>query len=261
MASYDDPSLRVPASRESTEVRSLFDAPASGDGASGRVNPDPGKAFRAAFPPPIKAALVAAVQRAYQHAQETHVESFGSNAQTFGYNLYHFACHEIDRLCRDSSGGLERVEDVGALFRFQNGPYRLGVYKVGRSAAEDIWEALPTSDNGGVSGETARQLLLDGFDDLLITRVDQLRYAVVAHLGNAEHGLGAVYLCIPIETEHGKITRWGYTEPLFVAEHPAAHRVPTPAQPAALPQEEPEEEVIVRPKGVSAASGLHDRSR
>lgn len=224
-----------------------------------RQNPDPGDAFRRAFPKAVKESIVAAVKKAYEFARESHDESVGFNAQTFGYIVYHLGRFQLERLCKESDGRLERVEDMGALFRFQNGHYRLGFYKVGRNASEDIWEALPSSDNGGVSGDMGEQLFLDGLDLELSERVDQQRYVVVAHLGNPDGGLGAVYLCIPGRVELGKITRWGYVEPLFVATEAPPTTVRASATGAtSRPLEEPEQEVLVRPR---AEPVRHDRSR
>ncbi len=203
-----------------------------------------------------------AVQRAYVHVQEGHDESVGFNAQTFGHNVYHLGRFELEKLCKVSEGQLARVEDVGALFRVQNGPYRLGFYKVGHSASEDIWQALPTSEHGGLRGDEWQQLPLEGIEPQGITRIEDVRYAVVAHLGNPEDGLCAVYLCLPLGIENGRITGWGYAEPIFLRDTSAVQPpAPLGSTSPELPQEEPEEEVIVRPKGAHGESDTYDRSR
>lgn len=251
------------SSRDLASANNVADALVDGarapDAAGGRRNPDPGQAFREAFTSEAKASIVAAVQLAYDIVQERHDEKLGYNANTFGHNVYHIGKHQLDQCCAKSGGKLSRVDELKTLFRLQGGEYTLGFYKVGHSAETDIWEAFPTSENGAMSLNAAGQPVLLGLEDAMMDDVADLRYAVVAHLGNPTDGLCAVYLCIPVRTESGKITRWGFTEPLYVTQKVA----PAAAQPTgtipplesvvlpAAPEEIPEADFVVTAKKTS----------
>lgn len=233
--------------------------PESSDGPFGRQNPDPGQAYHEAFIDDTKAAIVAAVRRAYNIVQERHEEDLGYDAHTFGHNVYRIGRFQLGRCCEESGGKLARVEELKTLFRFQGGDYTLGFYKVGHSADTNIWEAFPTSDNGAMSVNAEGQLVLLGLEDAMMDRVDNLRYVVVAHLGNPTHGLCAVYLCIPVRTESGKITRWGYVEPIYMAQKGSRSIPPPPSMVLppedtvgpVVPEEVPERNVVVTAKETS----------
>lgn len=240
-----------------TPANDAFPQESSG-GLFGRENPDPGQAYREAFTDEIKAAIVAAVLRAYDIVLERHDESLGYDAHTFGYNVYYIGKFQLSRCCEKSGGKLARVDELKTLFRFKGGEYTLGFYKVGHSANTNIWGAFPTSDNGAMTVNTDGQLMLLGIEDAMMDRVDDLRYVVVAHLGNPRHGLCAVYLCIPVLTESGKIKRWGYAEPIYMAQD--GHRSIPPPQPVlppevnvgpVAPEEVPEGHVVVTAKETS----------
>jgi hypothetical protein len=233
--------------------------PQYSDGPFDRQNPDPGQAYRDAFIDDIKATIVAGVQRAYDIVQERHDEDLGYNAHTFGHDVYHIGRHQLGLCCEKSGGKLARVEELKAIFRFQGGEYTLGFYKVGRSAETNIWEAFPTSDNGTMSVNTEGQLVLLGLEAEVMDRVDDLRYVVVAHLGNPRDGLCAVYLCIPVRAENGKITGWGYAECIYKAQQgnrsirPTAPAMPPPEHQISpvAPEEVPEGDVVVTGKETS----------
>lgn len=233
--------------------------PKYSDGPFDRQNPDPGQAYRDAFIDDIKAMIVARVQFAYNTVQERHDEKLGYDAHTFGHNVYRLGRFQLGRCCEESGGKLARVEELKSIFRFQGGEYTLGFYKVGHSADTNIWEAFPTSENGAMSVNTVGQLVLLGLEDAMMDRVDDLRYVVVAHLGNPRDGLCAVYLCIPVRAESGKITGWGYAECIYKAQQ--GNRSIRPAAPAMLPpehqvspvvpEEVPEGDVVVTGKETS----------
>lgn len=233
------------------------DAPrVSTPGPFGRPNPDPGPEYQRDVTPDIKAGIVGALRRAYGIVQEAHDDSLGWDAHTFGYSVYRLGLHWLTKFCEASSGKLELVDELKTLSRFRCGEYTFGFYKVGSSITDNIWEALPTSENGGftIGDDADSQLLLAGLEDFMVDRVDLRRYGVIAHLGNPKDGLSAVYLCIPVQAEGGKITRWGYAEPIYqrtmgnsAAPPPPPVDGPPPEvlpQPIA-PEEEPEGDVIV----------------
>lgn len=222
----------------------------------GRLNPDPGPHYRDTFTEEVKQWIIAAVQRAYDVVQERHDESLGYNAQTFGHNVYHIGRRQLEECCKRSSGQLTLVEELKALFRFQGGGYTIAFYKVGNSAEANIWESFPTSENGGRSVDGEGYPILIGLEEALLDPVESLRYAVVAHLGNATHGLCALYLCLPVQTQIGKIVRWGYAEPIYVADRAVGVSGRSPAAPPAeetiapvdAPPVEPEGDVVVTAK-------------
>ena len=48
--------------------------------------------------------------------------------------------------------------------------------------------------------------------------VESARKLILAHLGNADEGMRAVYLCIPGKTEGGRITGWLFARPIYRAD-------------------------------------------
>ncbi|MBK8265108.1 MAG: hypothetical protein IPK80_27735 [Nannocystis sp.] len=217
-------------------------------GPFGRQNPDPGDRYREVFSPSLKDAIRTAVQRAYAIVQECHFPQHGFNAQTFGHNVYHVGCFQLGAVCQNTPIQLTRMEESGNLARFQSGEYTLGFYKVGRTATENIWECFPTSENGANDGHP----LLPGLEDAMLDDVTACRYAIVAHLGNPEDGLCALYLCIPADSAGGRIRRWSYVEELCLDEAPSVATVDLSRNHSgeghAAPEEVPEGDVVVSPK-------------
>jgi hypothetical protein len=217
-------------------------------------NPDPGPAYRATFTQDVKDNIVNSVRYAYQIVHERYDETLGFNATTFGGDVYHVGTFQLGKYCTRSGGKLERVQELKSLCRFRGGPFTLGFYKVGFSVTDNIWEHFPTSENGAISATDEGHPILVGLEDAMIDRVDELRYVVVAHMGNPTDGLCAVYLCIPIHTEGGKIKRWGYAEAIYqrtlgnsAAPPPPPPGGPPPENPELpiAPAEEPEADVVV----------------
>lgn len=224
-------------------------------GPFGRQNPDPGPEYRRDVTPDIKAGIVGALQTAYGFVQEAHDDAVGWDAYTFGQGVYRLGLFWLKKYCAASGGKLEFVDELKTLSRFRCGEYTFGFYKVGSSITDNIWEALPTSENGGFTiVDDEGQPFLTGLEEFMVDRVDLRRYGVIAHLGNPKDGLSAVYLCIPVQAEGGKITRWGYAEPIYLRTMGKSGAPPPPPvggpppeippQPIA-PGEEPEGDVVV----------------
>jgi len=254
MNDHAHPEQESPYSNDGTPERTTRRR--STPGPFGRLNPEPGDAYRATFTANVKRDIVNQVRVAYNDAQENHDESCGFNATTFGHNVYHLAKFRLTKLSESSGGAFNVVGEIGGLFRMQGGEYSIGVYKVGSSAKNNIWESFPTTENGANPGNNEGQPFFDGFELSMLDDVTARRYVVVAHLGNPTDGLVAVYLCIPIEKSQGKITRWGYAEQIFSGEDvlgtiPAELDIPHPAEEPEKPivptlhNEEPEGEVVV----------------
>jgi hypothetical protein len=223
-------------------------------GPFGHPNPDPGPEYRETFTQDLKDSIVKAVQYTYEIVQEPHDPSLGFDAHTYGYNVYRVGTFQLNACCDRSNGKLERVQELKSLFRIKTEAYTLGFYKVGSSVDTNIWEAFPTSENGAMSVSYEGQPFLLGLEESMLDRVEDARYVVVAHLGNPSQGLCAIYLCIPIQAEGGKIKRWGFVEAIYRRDQglSAAPPPPTPSGPPPVnperpvaPQEEPEADVIV----------------
>lgn len=221
-------------------------------GPFGRTNPDPGDDFRATFTPAVKQQIVKLLRIAYDTEVEKYDESLGYNPTTFGFCVYHLAKFRLQKHLSEFSGiEFSTVDQIGALFRMHGGQYNVGVYKVGHSAQTNIWEAFPPTENGANPGKNEGQPFLGGFELSMLDDVTKNHYVIVAHLGNPKDGLVAVYLCIPMESEHGKIKRWGYAEQIFSADDVLGA---LPLEPTGLvPAEEPE--VPVNPTPVEEPEG------
>lgn len=222
-------------------------------GPFGHPNPDAGSEYRATFSQEVKDSIVKYVRYAYQIVHERYDETLGFNATTFGHDVYHVGTYQLGQYCKRSNGKLERVQELKSLCRFRGGSFTLGFYKVGFSTTDNIWECFPTSENGAISVTDEGHPFLVGLEDAMLDRVDELRYVVVAHMGNPTDGLCAVYLCIPIYTESGKIKRWGYAEAIYqrtMGNSAAPPRPPggppsvNPELPIA-PEEEPAGDVVI----------------
>lgn len=227
-----------------------------------KMNPDPGEDFHSTFTPPVKRGIVSQLLVAYNDVQENHDESRGFNAHTFGYTVYHLAKFRLKELSKESGGSLEIVGEIGGLFRLRNGKFKIGVYKVGSSSKTNIWESFPSTENGANPGNHEFQMGFrePEFELAMLDDVSKRDYVIIAHMGNATDGLAAVYLCIPIESIHGKITRWGYAEQIYSADDglgtmPVAPDRPPPSEEPEMPlltipfAEEPEGEVKVASRG------------
>jgi len=199
----------------------------------------PATAFFESFADPVVSAFTDALRRAYDTACEKHEPRRGSNEQTFGFDIYHFGAFELEQEA-------ERVVDIAVeagrpYFRLRVGEFTVACHRVGRSAAQDITQCFPTND-GAAPALIERQLWLPGMEP----RVDEARNLVLAHLGNPEMGLEAVYLCIPSREEKGRIADWGYTHPIWtIGDGTVARPRPTPTS---LAPEEVIDEPIVRRK-------------
>lgn len=181
----------------------------------------PGPLFFETFTDDITLALQAALSRAYDSVCEHHDPARGFNEQTFGYSLYHCAAFELGVEAEGLSDEV-RVESDRPRFRLRVGEFRLGCHRVGDNAAQNIERCFPGNESGAPA-LIERQLWLPGMEP----RVDLARNLILAHLGNAETGLEAVYLCIPAREEKDKISEWGFTHCLWtIAQAGAALSTP-----------------------------------
>lgn len=215
-------------------------------------NPSAGELFEQTFVPATVERLVRGLRRAYETACEHHVPERGGNESTFGFSLYHYAVHE---LCREA----ERAPDDAAmeitskqpLFRLKVGAFELACHRVGLSERESIWTAFPKNE-GAACLMVEEQLWLPGIGPEI--GIEHARKLILAHIGNADEGMRAVYLCIPSKTDsHGRIAGWGFAKPLYRADDKAGVR--PAAKPALLPEVVVEAPIVTRkPKRADEAA-------
>jgi hypothetical protein len=200
----------------------------------------PGPSFDAAFDEAVSSGFVLALERAYDTACEHFVPGLGSNETTFGFNLYHHAAHELAAEAKVLEG--VKVASRNPRFRMTAGTYELACHRVGQSAKEDISVSFPNNE-GAASTMVESQLWLTG-----ISKGRSLalaRKVVIAHLGNAEDGLEAVYLCIPGATDKDRISEWAYSRLLWKRGDTA--RIPD-SRPMDFPPDEQVNVPVVRRK-------------
>lgn len=199
----------------------------------------PGAQFNATFTSAAVQSIVAALKRAYATACELHDPDRGSDETTFGFNLYKFAVHELRKEARLKTTVL-RVISAGPVFRLAVGEFELACHRVGRSARQDIRSSLPNND-GAACTMVEEQLCLPGMEDSY--DLPKARKVVIAHLGNAEDGLGAIYLCIAGHTDGERITSWAYTRPIWHVDDEGVSEAPA----APPPPDKPGDEIIAPP--------------
>jgi hypothetical protein len=178
------------------------------------VTPSPGELFERTFAAEATAPLVRCLRRAYETACEHHVPQRGSNEVTFGINLYFHAVHELCQQA-DQSPGLVTIPTRQPIFRMRMGEFELACHRVGLSERESIWTSFPKNE-GAACLMVEEQLWLPGLAPTFdLTRARKL---ILAHLGNADEGMRAVYLCIPGRTDSGRITSWVFARAIYRAD-------------------------------------------
>lgn len=194
----------------------------------------PGPDFDKAFTPAILDAIVRAHAVAYNDAAERHDPAVGSNATTFGVGVYNYAWHRL----RDTSKShptMSVTKDNGA-DRLHVGAFVLGSHRVGSSADADIDHSFPNNDGATTTMIEGHQQYLPGMEPKAEDFADRRRF-VIAHLGNPEDGLCALYLCIPEGRYGEKIERWAHTR-LIWKRSEIRDELPPPtieSKPATLP--------------------------
>lgn len=203
--------------------------------------------FEQTFTRKVTDRLVSALRGAYDTACEHHVPNQGSNEVTFGFNLYHHAVHELVQT-EDGDLGI-RLLSRHPTFRLAVGDFELCCHRVGYSAGEDIRYAFPKNE-GAACTMVESQLWLPTMAPA--ASVQQARKLVIAHLGNADDGLGAIYLCIADRTDGERIVSWAFTHLLWKADD---QQMMTDADAdAAVPDEVVEEPVVQRKKKTAHGS-------
>jgi len=214
-----------------------------------KTRPRPGPLFDAFFTPVVQSLLAEALSAAYRTACDLHDPLRGSNESTFGFNLYHFAVHEISQL----GGASISIQSRTPLFRFYVGEFELACHRVGNSERENIWSAFPNADSAAHT-MIEEQLWLPGLAQY--SGVEKARRLVLAHFGNADDGFRAAYLCIPGQCEGTKIIEWAHAQNIWTADQSAAN----PANDAMTTvPEEFVSEIVVRRKVKGTTTNAENR--
>ncbi len=208
-----------------------------------------GPAFKSTFTAPVVSELVSAARRGVKNALSNFSAEKGSDALTFGVDVYAFVWHELELLAAagGEGWGLEKDHQVR---RLVIGEYRLACHRVGDRASDNIYECFP--NNGGAVVATAKnQLQLFPFHKL----ATHAREVVLCLLANPATGLEGVYICIPGLANGAQITAWACAHEIFLRDEDeqngttAAPRGGTPIPPENTPPAQ------VRPK---ARPAQHD---
>lgn len=189
--------------------------------------------------------LLPALQRAYRDACDSRAQFAGANEVTFGTEVYHFAKHEIGQVAEQTKL-VTILDDEEPKFRFGAAKYVLACHKVGRRADDDIHASFPRAR--GATSMVEEQMTLPGVVVAMDRKaVKAVTRVVLAHMGNHEEGLCAVYLCVAAGgAEDEKIRGWAHAECLWKrgpADAAAAETPKTPTAPVA-----PEAEVDAQPR-------------
>lgn len=194
-----------------------------------------------AFPMAFREEIVEGLRLAYSKACEEYDEAAGSGPETFGICVYHYALRRI----ADAShvAGVE-VRTEKPVFRLNADGFEVGCHRVGGSERDDISRKFPQNDNAASSLADPQVLL-----PFCVREEPRKGGVVIAHLGNPEDGLCAVYLAVPDQVdEQNRICRWAHTELLWRRGDTIA-----PASPieVTLPPDENVEVPVVRRKSAS----------
>lgn len=169
---------------------------------------DTAELLRAAFPDPVRDAIIDALEATYYNARERWDRSIGCDGLTFGVDVYSFACFELAKQA-DEAEGIELVSRR-PVFRLKVGDLDVGCHRVGNSEADDINAAFPQSECAAVT-LAPRQVEM-----FPAKTTATLRGVVIAHMGSPTEGLCSVHLCVPgTVSDSNRIDSWGYVEQIW----------------------------------------------
>lgn len=183
------------------------------------------------LPSATRQALHAAIDVAYRDAGKHFDPEAGSDMQHFGFSVFKFVAYQIRKAVEaDPALGLSVIGSSTGAFRLRVGPFVLVPYACGYRNPDDPWTEFPGNDRGaGLLAEiNGGQLDLFGeSDDVAPTAM------VLGHYGNPESGVEAIFLKKPTAQTHGRISEWGYVEPMYQMGFDSATEAPreTPRSP------------------------------
>lgn len=174
------------------------------------IGKNPSNEFLVTFNNIVCNELIEALDTAYMDAVEVYRPECGSNALTFGVDVYAFACKRLGGIAEEEGSDV-LLQSRGPSFRFRVGEFELGCHKVGRSAQEDIWNSFP-GNRGGVRTLIENQ---ESFEFVKDEEVSGKKF-ILAHMGNHEDGLCAAYICQPKRLDkNGQVAEWEFVYELW----------------------------------------------
>lgn len=188
-----------------------------------------------AFPESVTDRLVAALNEGYEVACENFRPEKGSRSLTFGVDVWAFGTFHLEAVAEEAGFELDTEEHDHRTTLQRDGLY-LNCYRVGTSADQNIWECFPNNRNSAPR-LAKNNLQFEIFANDQPTG-DEPVDLVLAHFGNPNAGLDAVYLCVPIAANQNQISQWGYAKLLWRRDGLAAGGIPT-APPVPLAPEVP----------------------
>ena len=164
------------------------------------------------LPLATRQALYTAADAAYQDAGRQFDPDIGADMQLFGFTLFKYIGHQIRTAAEaDPSLGISILGSSTGAFRFKAGPFVVAPYSCGHQAPRDPWTEFPGNDKGAGLLSEINTGQLEIFREFDVAPVA----IVLGHYGNPDGGLEALFLKMPMAHTHGRISRWGYVEPLY----------------------------------------------
>lgn len=165
--------------------------------------------FHSAFPHKLQADLVEAIAGAYARNMPLHDESIGHDAASFGFLNYKTKTFNLKNLAADNPE--IKIVRSSPYLLLQAGEFLLSSYNAGDASMEDdLLQCFPRNKNRApvMTRENVIQLKLDLKlpDEEDFTGCRQL---VLCDVGDPTNGLAAVFIGVPVETDKGKISKWG----------------------------------------------------
>lgn len=168
--------------------------------------------LRAYLPASTREEFRLALDTAYLDTGSRFEPNVGSDAQWFGYSVWKFGEYRLKQILENDKLPI-RDASSGGQFRIGFGPFVMAAYPCGHSVPDDPWKEFPNNDKGAgfLSDINTGQfsLKIDGFSERPGVAI------VLAHYGNHDTGLEALYLKIPCAQTAGRISRWSYVEELW----------------------------------------------
>ncbi|GIL17273.1 MAG: hypothetical protein BroJett040_10240 [Oligoflexia bacterium] len=210
-----------------------------------------------------QAAIIAALQKSYLTAQSKYDEEDGDNSNIFGYGVHFYTKKNY----KESFADNVHVEDQdvkiydGLTFRMHINNRVFASYRVGKFASQDISRCFPHNSNTApkLAEENNTPFLIDvetgkSIFDSEDQEQEFIKNWVIAHLGNPETGLEAVYLCAPGEVSNGRISSWKRTHQIYMKTMADGFATDTAAQ--LHPEVEVPDFVVTRKKDKSKIETL-----
>lgn len=203
------------------------------------------------FRGPVRAAIIDAIRRAYDEADEVYAPERGRGDHLHGLAVYHVTSYNLRTRCEDLPG--VRYVSRGEGPELQVGPYRLRWNKVGRGGDRgSIRGSFPRGSRAAALMAEENQLRL--FEETAFEHEGFSTNWIIAHLGNPIDHLVAIYLAAPIGTNGKSVTGWRDIVPIWSAADPDVEFPSAPMPGLPEPVEVGDLEVALRDDEEAAAA-------